>query len=192
MQATWARRPLPFKQFDPITTPHEFVVAGRSVSDTEVRDRFVVSSETMADDVESSGPERWGSTSISPLGLVPWWLSALHVFYDSWVHERDVLLPLGMEAAVDPDEAVPVLTYSLAIVGILISEQIDTVIASVRLVTGNPPVMATPTTSDADRDSALLIDALSGRGSVEDALPGTDPFVVRHLGALARLFQPAV
>jgi len=191
MQAIWAGETLPFTSFDPRTTPMEFVVAGRCASDVEVRDRYVASAETMATDVGSSGAERWGLTSISPLGFVPWWLSALHVLYDSWVHERDALLPLGVAIPVVAEEAVPVLAYSLVVVGTLINEATDAVIAGVRLTTGERPVIATPVTpgADTDVDMATIIDALSGRGTVEDALVGTDPDVVHRLGALARMFQ---
>ena len=189
MRAIWAGEAPPFTRFDPRTTPNEFVMASRAIPDAEVRDRYIVSAETMAADVGSSGAERWGLTSISPLGFVPWWQSALHVFYDSWVHERDALLPLGAAIPVVADEAVPVLAYSLAVAGTLIREPTDAVIAGVHLITGERPAIATPVTPDTDADMATIIDALSGRGIVEDALAGTNPDVVLRLGALARMLQ---
>jgi uncharacterized protein (TIGR03083 family) len=189
MQALWSGGRPPFSSFDPIMTPHEFVVAGRSVPDVEARDRYVSSSEVMAADVGSSGPERWGLKSVSPVGFVPWWLSALHVFFDSWIHERDVLIPLGVRAPVEASEALPVLTYSLAIVGTLIKEPIDVVVAGVRVVIGEPPVRATPIADDADPRAANIIDALLGRGILEDALTETDPVIVNRFGALARIFN---
>jgi uncharacterized protein (TIGR03083 family) len=190
MQAIWTGKALPFSSFDPRTTPMEFVVAGRAMSDVQARDRFVVSAETMAADVGASGEERFGLPSLSPVGVVPWWLSALHVFYDSWVHERDVLLPLGRESAVVEDEVAPVLAYCLAIVGTLISEPVDAVVCGVRLTTGEGPAMATPLAPAGDM--AATVDALSGRGSVEDCLAGADPNVVHHLGALDRMFHATV
>jgi len=59
MQALWSGNRPPFASFDPILTPHEFVVAGRAIPDLEARDRYVASSEVMAADVGGSGPERW-------------------------------------------------------------------------------------------------------------------------------------
>lgn len=192
MRIIWSGERPPFTNFDPLVTPHEFVVAGRAISDREARDRYVDSAESMATEVGSSGPERWGLRSISPVGFVPWWLSALHVFYDSWVHERDALLPLGRDVPVDADESQPVLAYSPAIVGTLIPEPTDTVIAGVRLVTGEGPVTATPLSAAADQpETGVIIDALSGRGSVEQALADSDPVVVRRLGGLARIFLSA-
>ncbi len=190
MQALWSGDRPPFSSFDPIMTPHEFVVAGRSFSDLEARDRYVTSSEVMAADVGGSAPERWGLTSVSPLGFVPWWLSALHVFFDSWIHERDVLLPLGVDVSVEESEVLPVLVYSFAIVGTLIKEPTDVVVAGVHVVIGEPPVKAAPVATRADRDAARIIDALLGRGNVEEALVGTDPGIVNRFGALARIFSP--
>ncbi len=190
MQTLWTGNAPPFKSFDPIMTPHEFVLAGRDISDVEARDRYVASCEVMASDVGPSGPERWGLVSVSPLGFVPWWLSALHVFFDSWIHERDVLLPLDVHPPAEESEATPVLAYSLAIVGTLVKEPMDVVIAGVRVVTGDGPPRATPDANGVDGNAATIIDALLGRGNVEDALAGTDPEVVRHFGALARIFNP--
>jgi hypothetical protein len=87
---------------------------------------------------------------------------------------------------------VPVLAYSLAVAGTLITEPTDTFIAGVHLITGEGPAIATPATTGADTDGdvASIIDALSGRGIVEDALAGTDPDVVHRVGALARRLQP--
>ncbi len=190
MQALWSGSMPPFTSFDPILTPHEFVVAGRAVSDIEARDRYLTSSETMAADVGSSGPERWGLTSFSPLGVVPWWLSALHVFFDSWIHERDVLLPLGVPVPVEESEALPVLAYSFAIVGTLIKEPTDVVVAGMRVVAGKPPAKATPVAPGVDAEAPAIIDALLGRGSVDAALAGFDPVIVKRFGALARIFSP--
>ena len=193
MRAIWAGDALPFTSFDPRTTPREFVLAARAIPDAEVRDRYVASAEVMAADVGSSGVERWGETSISPLGFVPWWQSALHVFYDSWVHERDALLPLDEAVPVVADEAVPVLAYCLAVAGTLITEPTDAFVAGVHVIAGARPAIATPVTAGADPDPAgdiaAAVDALSGRGAVEDALAGTDPDVVDRLGALARRLQ---
>lgn len=188
MQAIWSGGSPPFSNFDPRTTPHEFVKAQRTVPDLEIRDRFVISAEKMAADVEVSGPERWGLTSISPLGFVPWWLSALHVFYDSWMHERDTLLPLGVSVPVEADEAVAVLTYCLALAGNFISEPTDVVVAGVRLITGDGPIKTAPIGASGETEIASVIDALNGRGEFEVVLGNVDPAVAERLGGLARFF----
>lgn len=213
MTALWSGGPPPFTSFDPNTTPHEFVLVGRSMSDVDARDRYVASAEKLAADVGSSGPQRWGQRSVSPVGFVPWWLSALHVFFDSWLHERDVLLPLGIEPPVVPDEAIPVLAYTLAIAGTIVAEPTDAVIAGVRVVAGQPgdaqddtpgfsPVADTAGVSrlqpvtvtvvrppPEDVDVGIVIDALGGRAPVDDAFPGIDRDVVERLSKLGRLLR---
>src|SRR5436309_10117493 len=103
MRTIWAGD-LPFGAFDPRVTPHQEVVDGRSLPDAVVRDRFVASAEEMAGEVEGAGPDRWSLPSFSYAGVMPWWQSLLHVLWDSWVHERDALLPLGMQVAERDDE----------------------------------------------------------------------------------------
>ena len=79
--------------------------------------------------------------------------------------------------------------------GTLIHEPTDAVVAGVHLVTGERPPIAAPVTLDADTDAddddgtATIIDALSGRGVLGNALAGTEPGVVHRLGALARMLQ---
>ena len=187
MHRIWSGQPLPFGAFDPVKTPDEFVTARRATPDLDVRDRFVDSAGSMAADVEASDAERWALPSFSPLGAVPWWMSALHVFYDSWVHERDALVPLGTTVPVVEDEAVPVLAYNLAVVGVFIQESTDTVVAGVHLTAGGgAPSVARPC-EDA-RPDAELVDALSGRADLDAVLPGAEAEVVHRLGALSRLF----
>lgn len=192
MQALWERRPPAFTHFDPNTTPHEFVVAQRGTPDAEIRDSYVVSAETMAAEVGESPPERWGQKSISPLGVVPWWLSVLHIFWDSWMHERDALLPLGEDVPVEPDETVPVLAYSLVLVGTFFTEATDAVVCGVRLVTENGTTTVTPDERPStDSDTLELIDALAGRGEFDKVLARTVPDLAEPLGELARRFRPS-
>jgi uncharacterized protein (TIGR03083 family) len=194
MDDMWAGRPPAALSggFDPNTTPHECVLVGRSVPDLEVRDRFVAACEVMAADVESSGPERWANPAFSPLGAVPWWLSAMHAFYDSWTHERDCLMPLGLDLPLEADEVTPVLGYALGLAGVFVRDPLDTVVAGMRVRAGTRPVIVTPADAATDHstDAAALADALSGRGDIEHALPDADPAVAHTLGALARRLQP--
>ncbi len=190
MRALWCGKPPPFTSFDPNTTPHEFVVAARETPDEAIRERYIVSSEEMAFDLEVTSPERWGEPSISPLGFVPWWLSALHIFWDSWLHERDVFLPMGITPPVVNEELVPVFTYALALAGHMLNENVDVEVAGVRMVTGSgdgaPAILDGGTVSvtpvGPQTDVAPMVDAMAGRGEAE--LPP-------HLLGLARLFVAA-
>lgn len=190
MQAIWSGGPLPFTSFDPRTTPHDSVVEGRALPDAEVRDRYIASALVMADDVAGSDASRWGLPSVCPAGFVPWWMSALHVFFDSWVHERDALLPIGRTVPAEPEETAPVLAWVLNLVGHNSSEALDAEVGGVHVVRHDGVVSTSPGKGDG-RDVAAIIDAVSGRGSVEEALAGRDPAVVHRLGAMARFFDAA-
>lgn len=188
MQSIWSGGPLPFTSFDPRTTPHDSVVTGRAVPDDVVRDRYAASARVMAADVAGSGPDRWGLPSLCPAGAVPWWMSALHVFFDSWVHERDALLPLGRSLPADPGEATPVLAWAISLVGHIGTDPLDAEVGGVHVVR-HDGVVSSRVVGAASGDVAAIIDAVSGRGSVAEALAGCDPAVVRRLGAMARFFD---
>jgi uncharacterized protein (TIGR03083 family) len=192
IQAIWTGAALPFDNFDPTRTPDQFVVAGRAVPDREVRGRYGPSADVVAADVIARRPEQWGDPSLSPLGPVPWWLSAVHMFYDSWLHRRDVLLPLGQDPGAVADETLPMMAYSLAVVGILSTEPSDAEVAGLRMVKDEGPVVVTAVDGSAadPATQAAIIDAISGRGSLEETLPGEDPALVHRLGVLARIFNP--
>jgi uncharacterized protein (TIGR03083 family) len=198
LRTIWAGE-MPFSTFDPRVTPHELVVDGRAVPDVEVRDRYVESAEAMAAEVDGSGPERWGLPSLSFVGAVPWWLGLLHGLFDSWLHERDVLLPLGREVAAASDEVDAVLAYSLAIV-VHVSrrlgndEPLDAIVCEFRVtadrgavtVTRSPasPTSGVPVLTG---DPPLVVDALSGRCSLDEVIAG-DATMIDRLGVLARFF----
>ncbi len=190
MHGLWHGEPLPFTAFNPNVTPHEYVLAGRNTPDEQVRDNFVASCERIASDVESNDPERWALPSFSPVGVVPWWLSAMHVFYDSWVHERDALLPTGISPPVLEDEAMAVLAYSLCLAGTFGRHELDTVVGGVHLIAGKKPIVVTPVSS-LDGNAGALIDALNGRARIEVVLSYEDPELQHRLGALARFFDAA-
>jgi uncharacterized protein (TIGR03083 family) len=189
MHAIWSGGPLPFSSFDPRTTPHESVLAGRAVPDSEVRARYVASAKLMAYDVAGSGQDRWGLPSLCPAGVVPWWMSVLHVFFDSWVHERDALLPLGHTVPVEASETAPVLAWAVSLVAHITKEPLDAEVGGVHAVFHDGVVSTRITRPAADDTAAAIIDAVSGRGSVELALAGCEPAVVHRLGALARFFD---
>jgi uncharacterized protein (TIGR03083 family) len=202
LRTIWAGE-VPFSAFDPRVTPHELVVEGRAVPDVEVRDRYVESAKAMAAEVDGSGPEQWGAPSLSFLGAVPWWLGLLHALFDSWVHERDLLLPLGRDVTVASDELEAVLAYSLAIVGYvsrrLGSDQpVDAVVCGFRVAADEGPVTVTrssgsppPGVPVLTGDPPLVVDGLSGRSSLEGVLAGSATMVHR-LGVLARFFTTPV
>ena len=69
--------------------------------------RYLASTAAMSEELQATGPERFGQPSLSPVGSVPWWLSAVHIGWDSAVHERDILVPLGRPVVASSDRRCP-------------------------------------------------------------------------------------
>lgn len=101
--------------FDPVTGPAELVDAARDVPADEVLARFVASTERLADLWSSISGEGWTALAESPPGHMTVSAVAHHALWDSWVHERDVLLPLGLAPTDEEDEVAACLRYVAAL-----------------------------------------------------------------------------
>src|SRR5438045_4554603 len=88
-----------------------------------------------------------------------------------------------------------VLPYSLALAALVSPRPIDTVVCGYRVTSrertsivtrvGKTPLLGVPAL---DGDPATIVDALSGRSTLEDSLAG-DPEVVHLLGSFARFLS---
>jgi uncharacterized protein (TIGR03083 family) len=197
----WTCDESPLEGFDPRSTPNAFVQADRAIPDEEIRRRYLSSTEAMIVDLESVDPVRFGDPSWSPAGRVPWWMVAVHLGWDSTIHERDVLLPLDRFVDTVPGESMLYLAYSLVLASSFEPDPLCLQIGTVRLRSGDGPVTASATTGGADDNDRTpddpttvlagepeeVIDALSGRLSLTEALHG-DAAVIERLGGLARYF----
>ena len=76
----------------------------RSMSPAATLEQFVETNQALFDAIESLDVDGWSTVAESPAGHVPIRLLASHALWDAWVHERDILLPLGMVPAEEPDE----------------------------------------------------------------------------------------
>ena len=59
--------------------------------------------------------EGWSMPAESPPGHVSIRLLAFHAIWDSWIHERDIALPLGQQPPEVPDELRSCLQYAAAV-----------------------------------------------------------------------------
>lgn len=101
--------------FDPAATPPSMVEAMSSLTTRQVFDEFVSTTDALLDTVTRLTDEQWSTIAESPAGHVPIRLLAQHALWDSWVHERDVAIPLGIAAAIEGDELQSCLQYSAAV-----------------------------------------------------------------------------
>lgn len=101
--------------FDPATTPPSMANGMSSLTTRQVFDQFVSTTDALLDSVAGLTDEQWTTVAESPAGHVPIRLLVQHALWDSWVHERDVAIPLGITAAIENDELQSCLQYAAAI-----------------------------------------------------------------------------
>lgn len=101
--------------FDPKATPAALVDAVRDVPPDEALAGFVDATEALCGVVESLDDAGWHATAESPAGHVGMSAVLHHALWDAWIHERDILLPLGTTPPVEPDEVLCSLRYAAAL-----------------------------------------------------------------------------
>lgn len=188
--------------FDPVATPLDIVAAEGALSNDEVLDRFVASAEALTDLLSSLGDDGWATLAEAPPGHVAIGAVAHHALWDSWVHERDVMLPLGLVPDEEPDEIAASLRYVAALGPTFVRTSGGTrrgtlVVAAtdpdVRLVVEvDDPIVVRDGSADADLclggRSVDLLEALSMRAPLDQAVPEGSAWI---LGGLASAFDQA-
>jgi uncharacterized protein (TIGR03083 family) len=101
--------------YDPRTTPRELLAASAGESSDATFGRFVATTEErFARDRARLGQGLRFDVRM-PYGPMDWTIRVLHGFWDSWLHERDVLLARGIEHPADGDATVYAAAYGLFI-----------------------------------------------------------------------------
>jgi uncharacterized protein (TIGR03083 family) len=68
--------------------------------------------------VESFEADDWDALGEAPFGHMPAHLLLAHAYWDSWLHERDILDPLGLAPAPDEDDVRNAITYTFVVGGL--------------------------------------------------------------------------
>jgi uncharacterized protein (TIGR03083 family) len=101
--------------FDPRTAPGRWLAASAGESPGATLARFVA----MTDELLALARDRLAqgrSFNVRmPYGPMDWTVLMLHAFWDSWIHERDVLLARGAEHPTDGDATFYATAYGLFI-----------------------------------------------------------------------------
>lgn len=101
--------------FDPAATPAQMVDGVRGTSVAETMQQLATSTSSLTALVEGLDAEAWDALAEAPPGHLPVRLVADHALWDCWVHERDIVLPLGRPAVIDRDEVLTSLRYAAAL-----------------------------------------------------------------------------
>ncbi len=101
--------------FDPVATPAQMVGGMRSLTPAEVLAQFVEKATNLEEVLMQVEASQWGVLAEAPPGHLRLRVAALHALWDGWVHERDILIPLGLAPAEEADELDLVLRYAVGL-----------------------------------------------------------------------------
>ncbi len=191
--------------FDNRLTPHEYVKAARGRPREKVVEDLATGTERLLKAVERV--HKAGHAFMqTPIGRVSLTFAVLHILWDSWLHERDVLAPLNESPAYPADELRLVASYAVLLAGIAISSATTTpqrcgVVLDgpggghYRMEIGETihveVEMPGPAVGTVPQGPILsTIDALAGRGHLEDVVNGS-PDTIRLLSIFPAMMAPA-
>lgn len=187
--------------FDPAVTPSQMVDQTQDQSPAEVLAAFHAGVEAFAAAVTGLDAAQWSMPADGPPGHVPLHAIASHALWDAWTHERDIVLPLGLPHAEEPDEVVACLEYAAALGPAFLAVGGSTRTGTLAIIGTDPParvivelgesvtVSARTLPPDAvvlDGPSVALLEALSLRGPFPCAVADGDRWM---LGGLATVFD---
>ena len=100
--------------FDPAASPAA-MVAVSELSPSDLIDKVHTSAQSLNELLASLHGQDWEVLAEAPPGHITVSAVAHHALWDSWVHERYDLLPLGINVAEEPDEIEACLRYASAL-----------------------------------------------------------------------------
>src|SRR3954469_461350 len=190
--------------FDPVASPAQFVDSTRDLSADQILEKFTASTEAFLDLLESLDDDGWRTLAEAPPGHQSVTAVAHHGLWDAWIHERDILLPLGTTPEQHADEIGASLKYVAALSpafvlnsggsqrGTLVVEGTDPDIA-LTVEVGDSVVVRDGDAADPDLrltgDSVELLDALSIRRPLEQSVPADATWLV---SGLAQVFDASI
>ena len=176
-----------FDGFDPRTTPQKWA-DGASREPAEALARLQAAAAPALAEYDSLASASGDEFRIEgPLGRQPWPAGLLHGIWDVWLHERDILIPLGRPVPEVAGEVRLVLLYSLRMIGYIATafgKTAGVTLAVSGAYDGALRLDAADTLSVhalgaghlqepvLRGDAAIAADALCGRGELAAALDG--------------------
>lgn len=174
------------RDFDPRSTPLEWLEGSAGETPAETCSRYETAARRLRDAVGSRLAAGDDARATTVYGDAHWTMNVVHILWDSWIHERDVLLPADESQTCSAEEerlvglygvfmaGVPSKVLGLELTAIVTLEGQQATTLELRCAGEQLSCRETPAgRSQASGDHGQAVDALSGRGlSVEDALPG--------------------
>ncbi|MDP1795415.1 MAG: maleylpyruvate isomerase family mycothiol-dependent enzyme [Acidimicrobiales bacterium] len=184
--------------FDPVKSPAEMVRQRAAMTPSDVLAQFRESVASFAAVLDCVADDQWEAVvAEAPPGHIALGATALHALWDGWIHERDILLPLGRTPVEDETEMELILRYAAGLgpafnaasgggkVGTLGVEASDPSVSFV--VEADTTVRVRDGRVDGPRlqgRTVDLIEALSYRAPLHHDLGADDAWLVTGLGTV--------
>jgi len=101
--------------FDPSTGTDIFVDPMLELPTEVIFQQLVDGTDAFVTTAEAFSADDWDAPGEAPFGHLSARLLLAHAFWDSWLHERDILEPLGLEPPIEPDELLAATWYTLVV-----------------------------------------------------------------------------
>jgi uncharacterized protein (TIGR03083 family) len=105
-------------EFDPQETPRTTAAQFAGLLQADLLDALDEVDRRVAREFAAFSDSGWLAPAEAPPGRVAARMSVNHFLFDSWVHERDLLLPAGEVPPTARDEAAAVVSYVVALAGV--------------------------------------------------------------------------
>jgi uncharacterized protein (TIGR03083 family) len=101
--------------FDPVTVPAAMVESARGAPASETLEGFTTTNDDLAALLTPLSDPEWSAVAEAPPGHIAIRAVVAHALWDSWIHERDVVLPLSRQQPLEGDEIETALAYAAAL-----------------------------------------------------------------------------
>jgi uncharacterized protein (TIGR03083 family) len=101
--------------FDPVKVPAAMVERARGAAPAATLERLIASNAELAALLGSVPEDDWAKLAEAPPGHIALRAVCAHALWDAWIHERDVLLPLGRDPQIETEEVTIALGYAAAL-----------------------------------------------------------------------------
>jgi len=180
--------------FDPRVTPREWLTASTGEPPAATLERLVATTDELLALVRDRLAQNRTFDVLLPYGSMDWTIVLLHVYWDSWIHERDVLLARGNEHPTDDDATLYATSYGLFIAAVVASMFGDPVNENLKLgdsgggvfdlASGGDVRLTVDRMTRAGQPAAQVADALAGRSQIAtafDVVPTSSRASLSHL-----------
>jgi uncharacterized protein (TIGR03083 family) len=181
--------------FDPRITPRGWLTTSAGESPGVTLSRFVTTTGELLTVLRARLAQHRRFDVHLPFGPMDWTVLVLHGFWDCWLHERDVLLPRGIEHPTDDDGTVYATAYGVFIAAAVASMFGDPVRQKLTLggdgggifdldSHGDATTLTVTRVATTGPPAAQVTDALAGRAqtaAVLGDLPASSRAALSHL-----------